>query len=577
MSVVRRYHVREGADLDHLLAEIQRRLVLESESESTSSRTVYDTFDWRLYGEGTVFEVDAEGDGVWRSFDQGTVLGRYPALGAPGFAWDLPKSPATHRLASLVDMRRLLPLVSIHSTRTVLRVLDDERKTIGRVIVDEAVLESADRDVSAELPRLPPVLEVVSVRGYEKKLGTVNDLLGAQVLLAPAEDDASVLAMRAVGLRPGAYRSKLKLSLDGDVPAWKTWVHVLGVLFAAVVDNEQGVRDDVDSEFLHDYRVAVRRTRSVLGEAKGVLPPDDLAYFRDEFKWLGGVTGPTRDFDVFLLEVPAFRRGLPVERRDDLDPFAGFLADQQRVSHAALVAALDTERYRTLIDRWAAFLAAPGLDERAGASPEQLADAGVALAFEPPAVVAAKRIEKAHRRLIRDGNVIHDDSEPEKLHDLRKDSKRLRYLFECFGSLLDAEAVAGVVKELKALQDVLGEYQDCQVQIGSLEQFGQQMLDEAGAPASALLAMGALVDQLAEREQAARDAFDKRFKAFDSKSVRRTVRELVDVVSDDGASGSSSPADAKLARPAGSGPAARAAENGRPARAAESGKEETTS
>ena len=100
-----------------------------------------------------------------------------------------------------------------------------------------------------------------------------------------------------------------------------------------------------------------------------------------------------------------------------------------------------------------------------------------------------------------------------------------------------------MVKELKALQDVLGEYQDCQVQIGSLEDFGQQMLDTASAPASALLAMGALVDQLAEREQAARDAFAKRFKAFDSKPVRRTVRELVDVVTEDGPTEVSSASD----------------------------------
>ncbi len=553
MSVVQRYHVREGADLDHLLAEIQRRLVLEPEAVSSSSRTVYDTFDWRLYDKGTVFELDGDGDGAWRSFDRGEVLGRYPDLGAPGFAWDLPPAPATGRLADLLEMRRLLPLVSIHSTRTVLRVLDDERKTIGRVIVDEAVLDASPGDVDArspDLPLLPPVLEVVSVRGYEKVLGPVDDLLAAQVLLAPAEDDVSVLAMRAVGLRPGAYRSKLKLSLDPAGPAWKTWTQVLRALFAAMVDNEQGVRDDIDSEFLHDYRVAVRRTRSVLGEAKGILPPDELAWFRAEFKWLGGVTGPTRDIDVFLLEMPAFTHALPADRRDDLAPFGEFLAARQRVAQQELVAELDTERYRTLIDRWTSFLADPGLadpnPDRSGVGgPElegsaddapagQLAERSVPLAFTSPAVVAAQRIEKAHKRLIRDGNVIDDDSEPERLHDLRKDAKRLRYLFECFGSLLDPDAVAGVVKALKSLQDVLGEYQDCQVQIASLESFGQQMLDDARAPASALLAMGALVDQLAERERIARKDFGTRFKAFDSKHVRRTVRELVDVVSEDG-------------------------------------------
>ena len=36
--------------------------------------------------------------------------------------------------------------------------------------------------------------------------------------------------------------------------------------------NEDGVRKDLDSEFLHDFRVAVRRTRSALSQIKGVFP-----------------------------------------------------------------------------------------------------------------------------------------------------------------------------------------------------------------------------------------------------------------------------------------------------------------
>jgi hypothetical protein len=53
------------------------------------------------------------------------------------------------------------------------------------------------------------------------------------------------------------------------------------------------------------------------------------------------------------------------------------------------------------------------------------------------------------------------------------------------------------------------------------------MLEAEGAPASALLAMGSLVDQLADREHDARTHFAQRFDAFDRQSVRRAVRTLV--------------------------------------------------
>ena len=45
---------------------------------------------------------------------------------------------------------------------------------------------------------------------------------------------------------------------------------LLGILLA----NEPGLRANLDTEFLHDFRVAVRRTRALLGQIKQVFPPD---------------------------------------------------------------------------------------------------------------------------------------------------------------------------------------------------------------------------------------------------------------------------------------------------------------
>ena len=66
-------------------------------------------------------------------------------------------------------------------------------------------------------------------------------------------------------------------------------------------DNEKGIIDDIDSEFLHDFRVAVRRTRSLLGQIRYVLPKRRVTRFKRDFAWLGEVTGPARDMDVYLL------------------------------------------------------------------------------------------------------------------------------------------------------------------------------------------------------------------------------------------------------------------------------------
>src|SRR5207344_1186780 len=124
--------------------------------------------------------------------------------------------------------------------------------------------------------------------------------------------------------------------------------------------------DDTDSEFLHDYRVAVRRSRSVLGMAKGVVPGALLDHLRAEFKWLGDITTPTRDFDVYRLTYPDFEASLPESIQPDLHPLRDYLDTHQRLAHDELVRQLDSSRYVALLTRYRAWLAHPG--DEAGAT-----------------------------------------------------------------------------------------------------------------------------------------------------------------------------------------------------------------
>jgi len=513
VSQLHRFVVTDGGDLEQLINGLSQRANFVRDPDRRSERSVYDTFDWRLFEAGTFLELITALDGrggrgevalAWRSSLTGEVLGRLGVDEAPRFVWELPAGAVTDRLSDVIEMRALVPLVTLSTVRHPLRLVDDEGKTVVRVIVEDSAL--------ADGTPLAPVVEVHPVRGYEAAATAVVDLLAAQVLLGADADDVATMALRAVGLSPGSYNSKLRLRLDGEGTALDAYAEVLRTLLATMLVNERGVRDDLDSEFLHDFRVAVRRTRSVLGQARGVLPAAVLDCFRAEFAWLGTATSPTRDFDVYLLTLPEFEAGLPPARKGDLKPFGAFLDQHQRSAQRALVAELDSDRYRTFVDEWRAWLVEPASDAPDAASP----------AVE----VASLRIWKAYRRLIRAGRRITDDSEPEALHDLRKDAKKLRYLLECFGSLFPADEIAPLVKQLKALQDVLGEFQDCEVQAGSLEGFGQQMLDEGGTPASSLIALGYLVEQLDERQGQARAAFADRFGRFDTKRLRRAARTL---------------------------------------------------
>lgn len=76
-----------------------------------------------------------------------------------------------------------------------------------------------------------------------------------------------------------------------------------------------------DPEELHDLRVAVRRTRTVLGEFRKFFPEEILFRFRTEFRWIAVATGPVRDLDVYLQILPDYQKLLPADTSGDLEPF----------------------------------------------------------------------------------------------------------------------------------------------------------------------------------------------------------------------------------------------------------------
>ena len=117
-------------------------------------------------------------------------------------------------------------------------------------------------------------------------------------------------------------------------------------------------------------------------------------------------------------------------------------------------------------------------------------------------------------------------SPAEKLHDLRKRCKELRYALEFFASLHDPAAQRQAVRELKALQDCLGTFQDCQVQQQEIRVIAADMVAAHDVPATALLAMGDLSAQIGRRERKARSEFAARFADFASRPAQARFRAL---------------------------------------------------
>ncbi len=483
--------------------------------------TWYDTFDWRLYRAGLVLAyvtAHRSGELVLTSQD---AAGEGIHVVQPVAGWraarsylaaDLPDGPVTGTIAGLVSPRALLPEVTVASTTTVIRLLNSDGKTVARLIVERPAVG----DVA-----LPPRLAVAEVRGYPGQARRaarivalapgieIGPAAAGQKSAAVASPEGCLLmdALRAIGRTAGDYSGKVDAKITEGMPAASAAATIMLTLLDTLEANVDGVLRDTDTEFLHDLRVAVRRTRAAIKLLGDVLrvPDEQVARFAAEFKWLGDLTTPVRDLDVHLLGFDDMAAGLRAAKEDDLTPFRAFLSDRRAREFRVLARGLRSQRYQQLMRDWRVTLSA------VLAGKKRRAPGGATMTAID---LATQRTRKAVRTVTRRGNAITQDSPHESLHDLRKRCKELRYALEFFAPLHDKPAYAAVLGDLKRLQDCLGDFQDNEVQIEEIRTLATAMQAAGAAPAVTLLAMGEITAGLATAQQAARDLFEKRYASF---------------------------------------------------------------
>jgi CHAD domain-containing protein len=496
----------EGATVQNASSALRQRLELREREQTVIERSFYDTFDGLLHAAGLIAEHQ---DGRFGVGDSHAIPWAAPPRRV--LAIELSPSPLRELLEPVIGVRALLPQARVRVRMHGFDVLDDRHKTIARLTFEEPELALSERRVVALRPRA----RVTGVRGYDRDLARVRKLLEHELRYRAAHQPLADEAVVAAGGTPAGHSSKPRVPLKRRQPSVQAVAAVLASQWQVVHANLEGTIADIDAEFLHDFRVAVRRSRAAQREFKLALPSAQLERFRTEFKWLQEVTGEPRDMDVYVLEFEATRALVPEPFRPDLEPLLGVLRSHRLAARREMVRALRSDRARDLWHEWPEFLR--GLAS-GSLSPGPAGS-------DPVGPLTAERIARVYRRMVRIGRGIDAGSPPEALHELRKKGKELRYLLELFGAeLFPGAVVKPMIKTLKQLQDVLGRHQDREVQAATVRGLREEVSALPGGP-GALMAMGLLVERIAEDQRSARAEFADRFATFASKEQRKLVKE----------------------------------------------------
>ena len=334
--------------------------------------------------------------------------------------------------------RPLRPAGRVRIVRTVTRLRDGDGHQLAELRFDQLALAGmgATTEVTAWTEaRLEPAAGA-PVAAIEQRLADAG--------LRPAEPAADRELDRLLRPAPRASRAGRPGSAGAAL------VDYLAEHADRLAAEELRVRRN-EPDSVHQLRVASRRLRSALQSYRSLLDRARTDPIVEDLREFARDLAPARDAEVLDERITAALAALPPELL--LGPVQAqvtrHFARARAEAGAAVLSALDGERYARLRDALEELVARPPLTKRAK---------------RPAATELPAHVAKAARRLERAVTVAIDpDQDPDErdlaTHDARKAGKRLRYATEVARPAVGADAKR-FARSMKTFQSALGEHQD---------------------------------------------------------------------------------------------------------------------
>ncbi len=482
-------------------AKLGNRTVEPTAEDTVGDYVLYDTFDGEVAGAGALL-IGCAGQLVLFRGEEGPLQQDFASQ--PGFVADMASGPVATELREIVSpLRTLLPIGEGKFTLRPLAMLDDERKTQARCEL-WTLTGSGKRRVS--------LATIQRIRGYDKAFRLLRTHLAENEV-----EGAAGFGAMAERLFPkkARYTSRPAVEMAPTDSAFSVANALIRAHLGVARQNEAGTIADHDTEFLHDYRVALRKVRSVVSLFKGVYAPEQTEELKLRLGNLMARTGPLRDLDVYLLERDRYLSLVPRSMRPGLDMLFDRFAHDRATEQARLAKHLGSKSYRKEIaDLIARF------DHPEGLLPGPEADHSV-LDY------SQGLIWKRYRKVCKIGAGIDDATPDERVHELRIHCKKLRYAMELFAPLFDQKALKRLVKALKKLQETLGDFNDSSVQQEALQGFVNELGgDEDPHDFAMASSVGALITVLHQKQLEERAHVVDKLRGFNSPDTRKGFQTL---------------------------------------------------
>ena len=437
--------------IDRVLSKLgEQGYALTERGTATHLDRYFDTRDWSVLRAGWACRSRT------RNGDSRLMLKSMgEQVGSVFHREEIEQPQAGEVLADLTKGEECSELFTVESRRTVYEVsVPGKRDCTLEIDLDRSCIQ-AEKHYHKALGRIE--FMELEFEGDADEVERLADMLSHESSLVPSQMSKFERGIQAAGYKitlADEFAHLPKPTMKSPILDLVYWY--LGQQFDALRLQRPRAWEGLDPEGIHKMRVATRRLRASLRAFRDVLPEYAFGQLEPEVKWLASVLGDARDADVCEMSAEQYKSAVVDLPESALAPYIERMRQTTLDTHAALIDALSGLRYAELIGSLNAFINV-GLEED-HSDVERVKDC------------EDRFVDKEMSRTLKRARKVSKKPSPRKLHKLRIQAKRLRYLLEVFFEV-NPQKWTPMIEALEEFQEVIGLHQDSVTAIGRLSDY----------------------------------------------------------------------------------------------------------
>lgn len=500
------YKTIQDFSFDQFIKKINESFYTKLFPSQNTELLFHDTYDWRLYSTSLV--LNSVGKIYYlRKLNCNRPLAICKTRKIVKNASDFQECTLKNSISRIIEERVLFCYGIIFETSIKVEILDEHKNIVS-------ILTYFEYRTSAESGSCHSCIQLEQGNNNSTVFYELDYLLGQQGLEIDKESDNLFFALKGSDRSPGDYNSKPSIKLENTQNAISAIKIIVNQLLRILEWNKNYLLDDNDPEFLHDVRVACRLLKSVLSN-QDVLIESVTNDLKKDITAILKTTNELRDLDVYLRKREYYKSLLPKNYQPKINFLFTYLRRRKSLLRKRLQNQSISEKIDSFTNKW----------NNIQQQENEKIFSSQYLAIKIKAL-AQIEILNNFKQVLRTGKLIVKTKNLKKLHKLRIQCKNLRYLLDVYKSLFPKTKTSVIIKQLKTLQNNLGEYNDLSVQEKYLAQISSRFSITNKNSHDSFIAIGILIGLLHQKKTESANKFYLIFKSFSNQSFKKRFEEL---------------------------------------------------